>query len=561
MINDDERAVIEALSGGDSETLFLWQDIPRARVPVSPMHGEVVSSRELIRSGVYAVLNVGPWRGLKTTMRRLTVYPQLVGRCTECGCSTHSRGGACRITRPTSRDSHRCVCGHQFCGDCDRPRRYYCMACAEEITFQDGQAVRAIPPGPHVWGTTQAATYTAPFLYAPEKMARIGKIADIVEEIRVELRRSVYISLAGQSRTPYLTTDSEGRHAFAHYHYDCWGNNGIRTEGKSNEEIVAEAAEMLKVINLDSLRNSSPARLTPVALIRTGPWYSDKNWNRRSIDATTTEALLIRDVLVRQEGVGIDVPNHVAIVGCGGVGWHVATQLAMIGVPTLSLIDNDNIELSNLTRIPDLPHAVGMPKATRLGRMLRGTTWRELVPNSTAIHTFAFPIENCTLPEDIDVLVDSTDNIQAQRYIYDLCLTRGIRYVRAGYDGGWHISVSSRRSPDWEVPGTEGYAVPAWISGAMFAATLAVVKVCKMPRLEVSFDLRELLQGQHTPELELGDSAYVTQPRATPLPVEQAAGGVLPPETWPEGAWTVQTTAAAGTMITMPGYHQYRVEE
>ena len=91
----------------------------------------------------------------------------------------------------------------------------------------------------------------------------------------------------------------------------------------------------------------------------------------------------------------------------------------------------------------------------------------------------------------------------------------------------------------------------------MCAATLAVVKGCKMPRLEVSFDLRELLQAHHTPELELDDSAYVTQPRATPLPVEQAAeGGVLPPETWPEGAWTVQNTIATGTIITMPGFRQ-----
>ncbi|UNF40064.1 ThiF family adenylyltransferase [Bartonella krasnovii] len=42
--------------------------------------------------------------------------------------------------------------------------------------------------------------------------------------------------------------------------------------------------------------------------------------------------------------------KSVVILGCGGIGNHVSAMLAASGVGKLTLVDNDVIELANLTR-------------------------------------------------------------------------------------------------------------------------------------------------------------------------------------------------------------------
>jgi len=42
--------------------------------------------------------------------------------------------------------------------------------------------------------------------------------------------------------------------------------------------------------------------------------------------------------------------SKVTVIGCGGIGTHMAYYLATSGIGTITLIDNDDIELSNLTR-------------------------------------------------------------------------------------------------------------------------------------------------------------------------------------------------------------------
>ncbi len=42
--------------------------------------------------------------------------------------------------------------------------------------------------------------------------------------------------------------------------------------------------------------------------------------------------------------------SNVTIIGCGGIGNHIAYLLATSGVGTISIVDSDIIEISNLTR-------------------------------------------------------------------------------------------------------------------------------------------------------------------------------------------------------------------
>ena len=62
---------------------------------------------------------------------------------------------------------------------------------------------------------------------------------------------------------------------------------------------------------------------------------------------------------------------HVGVVGCGGTGSAVAEQLVRLGIRSLTLIDDDKIEKSNITRVyGSFPESVGSPKVKALSRHL-----------------------------------------------------------------------------------------------------------------------------------------------------------------------------------------------
>ena len=63
---------------------------------------------------------------------------------------------------------------------------------------------------------------------------------------------------------------------------------------------------------------------------------------------------------------------RVAIVGVGGLGCHVAQQLAYLGVVEFALVDADDVSESNLNRVVGaIPEDVGTHKVDVVGRMIR----------------------------------------------------------------------------------------------------------------------------------------------------------------------------------------------
>jgi molybdopterin/thiamine biosynthesis adenylyltransferase len=62
---------------------------------------------------------------------------------------------------------------------------------------------------------------------------------------------------------------------------------------------------------------------------------------------------------------------HIGIVGCGGTGSIVAEQLGRLGVRNFTLVDPDDVALSNVTRVyGSTPEKVGMPKVDVLAQHL-----------------------------------------------------------------------------------------------------------------------------------------------------------------------------------------------
>jgi tRNA A37 threonylcarbamoyladenosine dehydratase len=86
---------------------------------------------------------------------------------------------------------------------------------------------------------------------------------------------------------------------------------------------------------------------------------SPGNWLER------TELLLGHEKLIKLKNC------HVLIVGLGGVGAYAAEQICRAGVGEMTIVDGDNIHLTNINRqLPALSSSIGMPKADFMGQRL-----------------------------------------------------------------------------------------------------------------------------------------------------------------------------------------------
>ena len=112
---------------------------------------------------------------------------------------------------------------------------------------------------------------------------------------------------------------------------------------------------------------------------------------------------------------------HVAIIGAGGLGGPVAYALAEAGVPSLTIIDDDTVELSNLQRqIHFRTEDLGKPKVACLGRSLE----RRGYPNSRVrVHERRIDKQNIAeITEDADLLIDCSDNFATKFTVNDHAL-------------------------------------------------------------------------------------------------------------------------------------------
>lgn len=132
-----------------------------------------------------------------------------------------------------------------------------------------------------------------------------------------------------------------------------------------------------------------------------GTDYDTTDANRGAAAATSRQELLWGKV-----GQQILADSRVVVVGTGGTGSHILSQLAHLRVGHLTLIDDDVVERTNLSRlIGATPADVGRPKVEVLAAHLRGT-----YPDIDAQ-----PIQASVLDVDpdvytgVDVIVCATD--------------------------------------------------------------------------------------------------------------------------------------------------------
>ena len=126
---------------------------------------------------------------------------------------------------------------------------------------------------------------------------------------------------------------------------------------------------------------------------------------------------------------------HICVIGIGGVGSWVAEALARSGVGKITLIDNDDIALSNINRqIHTLSSTVGQQKVQVMADRLREINpdiCCEAIDDFITVKTY-----EDFLSRGYDYVVDAIDSIKFKALIINYCKRNKIPVITTGGAGG-----------------------------------------------------------------------------------------------------------------------------
>ena len=127
--------------------------------------------------------------------------------------------------------------------------------------------------------------------------------------------------------------------------------------------------------------------------------------------------------------------THVAIVGIGGVGSWACESLVRSGIGELTLIDMDEICLSNLNRqIHALHSTIGQPKIDIMKNRLL-----DINPNLKINLKFDYLTEknskDLLTNQDIDFVIDAIDSPRNKALIITTCLKEKTPFITIGASG------------------------------------------------------------------------------------------------------------------------------
>ena len=120
----------------------------------------------------------------------------------------------------------------------------------------------------------------------------------------------------------------------------------------------------------------------------------------------------------------------ICVVGAGGIGNPVSTQLVAMGVGKVRIVDRDVIEVTNLHRQhlytdEDIGRVKVEAAADRLCK-LNPTVKIEPVPTSVTKYTAE------SLVEGFDIVIDALDSVDARYALNDACIKHNIPLIYAG---------------------------------------------------------------------------------------------------------------------------------
>ena len=141
--------------------------------------------------------------------------------------------------------------------------------------------------------------------------------------------------------------------------------------------------------------------------------------------------------------------SRALVCGCGALGSVLANTLARSGVGSLRIVDRDFVETSNLQRqvlFDEDDVAAHLPKAVAAANKLRR------INSEIEIEPIVSDVDHTNLPgllENVDVIVDGTDNFETRFLLNDASVKFGLPWVYGGCigAGGQTMTVLPGETP------------------------------------------------------------------------------------------------------------------
>ncbi|HXV21554.1 MAG TPA: tRNA threonylcarbamoyladenosine dehydratase [Desulfuromonadales bacterium] len=134
------------------------------------------------------------------------------------------------------------------------------------------------------------------------------------------------------------------------------------------------------------------------------------------------------ELLVGEAGMTRLAGASVAVFGVGGVGSYAAEALARAGVGRLTLVDFDDICLTNVNRqIHALDGTIGRPKVQVMAERCRAINPQAQIEPVKAFYEAANSAE--LLDRSFDYVLDCIDHITAKLHLIQNCKERGLPVI------------------------------------------------------------------------------------------------------------------------------------
>ena len=133
---------------------------------------------------------------------------------------------------------------------------------------------------------------------------------------------------------------------------------------------------------------------------------------------------------------------RVAVAGCGALGSFQAGALARAGVGFLRIVDRDYVELSNLQRqwlFDECDAEQALPKAVAAAGKIAGIN-RDVQTEAAVVDLTASNVAD--LFDDVDLILDGTDNFETRYLINDYAVDRGRPWIYGAAVGSYGITMA-----------------------------------------------------------------------------------------------------------------------
>lgn len=126
---------------------------------------------------------------------------------------------------------------------------------------------------------------------------------------------------------------------------------------------------------------------------------------------------------------------HVAVIGVGGVGSWTVEALARSGIGRLTLIDADEVCVSNVNRqLPAVDGEIGIAKVEALAKRMRAINPELSIEAKQDF--FTADTAHDLLAGKFDFVVDAIDTLANKVVLIAECRKRGLRVITSGGAGG-----------------------------------------------------------------------------------------------------------------------------